>query len=231
MLEANASVQSWPIPRGSKLTLSNSMDLENPDNDILYRDIAKIIDGQHRVKAFEEGFIDNFEINVSIFVGADVATQAEIFSTVNLAQTKVNRSLVYDLFSLAQTRSPEKSAHEITVLLDRREDSPFHKRIKRLGTATEGRFGETLSQATVVKGILSHITKNTLRFIKPVILSYATEPKLVPRSHFEMVLSKIRKVFTDDQFTTETYPPGTSGESKLYQDLMQESGLNSSWDA
>ncbi len=144
------------------LSLSNYLDKENPDNDILFRDIAKIIDGQHRVKAFEEGLNSEFEINLSVFVGADIATQAEVFSTVNLAQTKVNRSLVLDLFSLAKARSPEKTAHEITVLLDRRSESPFYRRIKRLGVATEGRFGETLSQATVVRGILSHLTKSAL---------------------------------------------------------------------
>jgi hypothetical protein len=41
-------------------------------------------------------------------------------------------------------------------------ESPFQNRIKRLGVATEGRFGETLSQATVVKGILPYITNDPL---------------------------------------------------------------------
>jgi DGQHR domain-containing protein len=85
-----------------------------------------------------------------------------IFSIVNLAQTKVNKSLVYDLFSLATTRSPEKTCHEIVVALDKMDESPFKNRIKRLGTATEGRFGETLSQATIVKGILPYITDDPL---------------------------------------------------------------------
>jgi DGQHR domain-containing protein len=282
------------------LTLSNYIDSESEDNDILYRDIAKIIDGQHRVKAFEEGIDRDFEINLAIFVGADVATQAEIFSTVNLAQTKVNRSLVYDLFSLAHTRSPEKTAHEITVLLDRRSESPFHKRIKRLGIATEGRFGETPSQATVVRGILAHITKSAfidrdigkrqstwtfhtgderrfvfryhfvkgedqiiflnifnyflsvrerwpeawnntgvgsvlprtngylalMRFIRPVILAYSTEPVLVPKKHYDSVLTKIRDKLPDRRLTTENYKPGTSGETQLYRDLMAFSDLD-----
>ena len=85
-----------------------------------------------------------------------------LFSIVNLAQTKVNRSLVYDLFSLARSRSPEKTCHEVVVALDKMDESPFHHRIKRLGVATEGRFGETLSQATVVKGILPYITNDPL---------------------------------------------------------------------
>lgn len=145
------------------MTLSN-----NPDTDdqILYRQIARVIDGQHRITGLMEAPNDNFEINVSIFVGADISDQATIFATVNLAQTKVNRSLVYDLFALSQSRSPEKTCHEVTVALDRTEGSPFFQRIKRLGKATEGRFGETLSQATVVQGILQHICANRLQVLQ-----------------------------------------------------------------
>ena len=114
------------------------------------------------MKAFEDiqGLV--FQINVAVFVGVDDATKADIFSTVNLAQTKVNKSLVYDLFSLQKSRSSEKTCHEIVVALDEMEESPFYQRIKRLGSATEGRFGETLSQATVVKGLLPYITDDAL---------------------------------------------------------------------
>jgi hypothetical protein len=46
--------------------------------------------------------------------------------------------------------------------LDKLENSPFKGRIKRLGVRTEGRFGETLSQATIVKGLLPYISKDPL---------------------------------------------------------------------
>ena len=85
-----------------------------------------------------------------------------IFSKVNLAQTKVNKSLVYDLFSLDRDRSPEKTCHEIVVNLNDIPESPFFESIKRLGSATDGVFGETLSQATVVKGLLPYITNDPL---------------------------------------------------------------------
>jgi DGQHR domain-containing protein len=79
-----------------------------------------------------------------------------------LSQTKVNHSLVYDLFSYDKTRSPEKTAHEIAVALDKTPNSPFLEKIKRLGVATEGRFGETLSQATFVRGILPYISDDVV---------------------------------------------------------------------
>lgn len=142
------------------LTLSNYLDPEDDQDQILYRQIAKVIDGQHRIEGLRDYKGGDFELNVIIFIGADIADQASIFSTVNLAQTKVNRSLVYDLFSLSKARSPEKTCHEIVVSLDNEDGSPFLHKIKRLGVATEGRFGETLSQATVVKSLLKYISRN-----------------------------------------------------------------------
>ncbi|HEX3652245.1 MAG TPA: DGQHR domain-containing protein [Rhizomicrobium sp.] len=129
---------------------------------ILFKQIATVIDGQHRLEALRR-ISREFDVNVAIFVGLDKATEAEIFSTVNLAQTKVNRSLVYDLFSYRDARSPEKTCHETAVVLDRDKRSPFHQRIKRLGVATEGRFGETLSQATFVEGLIRHISRDPIQ--------------------------------------------------------------------
>jgi DGQHR domain-containing protein len=159
-----------PTPAGQDtvfmMTLRNIPDTENPDQPILYRQIARVIDGQHRIAGLEDYSGPTFELNVSIFIGADISDQASIFSTVNLAQTKVNRSLVYDLFELSKTQSPERMCHQITIGLDRTEGSPFHKKIKRLGTATEGRVGETLSQATVVDGILQYISKDRIQLLQ-----------------------------------------------------------------
>ena len=127
------------------------------------KDIAKIIDGQHRIAGLEALEPDSqFELGVAIFVGADVATQANIFATVNLAQTKVNRSLAYDLLDYEKLRSPQKSAHHIAVALDQIDGSPFYRRIKRLGRATEGREGETITQAVVVEMLLRFMSKQPM---------------------------------------------------------------------
>lgn len=158
--EKCARIEDTDIVGAKILKISEYIDDQSPELSIKLEEVASIIDGQHRLKGLEEAQRAEFEIPVSIFVGPDDATEAMIFSTVNLAQTKVNKSLVYDLFSLATSRSPEKTCHEIVVALDRMEESPFQNRIKRLGVATEGRFGETLSQATIVKGILPYITND-----------------------------------------------------------------------
>ncbi|ABE45226.1 DGQHR domain-containing protein [Polaromonas sp. JS666] len=132
-----------------------------------YDRIAKVIDGQHRIAAFlddekewQYGYGKNFDINVSIFIGADVSEQANIFATVNLAQTKVSKNLVYDLTELAKTPSPHKTCHNVAVALDRQRLSPLYKRIKRLGTATPGRSKEPLTQASFVESLVKFISIN-----------------------------------------------------------------------
>jgi DGQHR domain-containing protein len=146
------------------LSLRPYTDTKNENEKINYNSIANVLDGQHRIEGFKEStFEGEFEINVSIFIDIDIADQAYIFSTINLAQTKVNRSLVYDLFSLAKKRSPQKTCHNIVVALDKTKESPFYQRIKRLGVATEGRFNETLTQAQFVQALLNYISKDPMK--------------------------------------------------------------------
>jgi DGQHR domain-containing protein len=144
-------------PKTSQMTLRNIPDEADP---VLARRIARVIDGQHRIAGLYKFRGKEFDCPVTILIGMDIADQAQIFARVNLTQTKVNPSLAYDLFELAETRSPQKTAHEITVKLDRQPGGPFERRIKRLGIATPGRAGEMLAQATVVKGILQHISSH-----------------------------------------------------------------------
>lgn len=140
---------------------------ENDEDNIEFASIAKILDGQHRVAGLAEfSENDNFDINVTIFVDIDIAEQAQIFSTVNLAQTKVNKSLVYDLYDLANHKSPQKACHNIAVTLNKVSGSPFYHKIKRLGVATEGRFDETITQATFVRSFIRYISKNEIEEIR-----------------------------------------------------------------
>lgn len=140
-----------------ELTFSNCRNGETSPS-ISIANVARVIDGQHRIAGLFNFQGERFDVPVSIFIGADVADQAHIFSTVNLEQNKVHKNLVYDLYSLAKSRSPQKTCHNIAVVLDQDETSPFYKRIKRLGGATvTGRF-EPISQATFVESVLKYIS-------------------------------------------------------------------------
>lgn len=128
---------------------------------IAIRHLARVIDGQHRIAGlFAYKKNQKFIVPVTIFVGSDISDQAYVFSTVNLEQNKVSKSLAYDLFALARTRSPQKTCHNIAVALDQDERSPFYHRIKRLGVATPGRDFETLTQAQFVEALLRYMSSD-----------------------------------------------------------------------
>ena len=129
--------------------------------------IAKIIDGQHRVfglKKYIESkglFLEEFVFDfiVTVFLDMSPEDEAMVFSTINKAQTKVNKSLVYDLFSLSESRSPQRTCHNIVKFLNE-EETPFKGKIKRLGTAISNI--ETITQATLVESILKYISREPL---------------------------------------------------------------------
>jgi len=126
---------------------------------IAIANLCRVIDGQHRIAGLDEYHQSGkFEVMAAIFVGVDIADQAYIFATVNLEQTKVRKSLAFDLFELARTRSPIKTCHNVAVALDTIEASPLYRRIKRLGTATPGRDRETITQSTFVEGLVTYIS-------------------------------------------------------------------------
>lgn len=51
-----------------------------------------IIDGQHRVEGFRENALVNFELIIAVFKDLRIEQQANIFSTINSQQTKVDPS-------------------------------------------------------------------------------------------------------------------------------------------
>jgi DGQHR domain-containing protein len=141
-----------------EMTLSSYVSAEEEETPIPYGEIAKVLDGQHRIEGLKGYKGNRFDVTVCIFVDMDVAEQAYLFSTVNYTQTKVRRSLVYDLFDLAKAPSPQKLCHNIAVALDVDSSSPFHARIKRLGVATPGRDSELITQATFVQALMKYVS-------------------------------------------------------------------------
>jgi DGQHR domain-containing protein len=171
--------------------------------------IAKVLDGQHRIAAFmnERGQYDvsmddvgaDFQFNVVIFIGIDIDEQANIFATVNLAQTKVNRSLVYDLEELSKTRSPFRTGHQIAVALDSADPkSPLYHRIKRLGVKTKNReISEPLTQAAFVEALTKLISPDP--FADRTLYMKGKKPKHI--SGNEIHRFPFRNLFIDGKDT------------------------------
>ncbi|MES2226015.1 MAG: DGQHR domain-containing protein [Patescibacteria group bacterium] len=263
-------------------------------------EIAKILDGQHRAAGFEKASPrpSSFETNVAIFVDIDLEDQAILFATINKSQTKVNKSLVADLFAFATSRSPQKTAHQIVRALNEKEGSPFEGKVKILGVAEDGER-ETITQATFVEYLLKYLSLNPMtdrdiykrggvpkraegdsasklifrnlfleekdaeiaqivwnyfsavslkwpdawnevrvqmilnkstgfvalmRFMRDVYLSFDTPGKVASKEDFQQVFARID--LKQDDFTKSRYIPGGQGQSDLYKDLMEKSGLS-----
>lgn len=125
-----------------------------------------IIDGQHRLSGFQKADVEVFDLIIAFFVDLPIEDQAYLFSTINVTQQKVNKSLVYDLFDVSESRSPQRTAHLVTKALNTDEDSPLYRRIKLLGIAPK--FGDEvlykapLSQGTVAQRIVEAISSDPM---------------------------------------------------------------------
>lgn len=104
--------------------------------------------------------LEDFEIIVSFFIDPTLDYQAMVFSTINRTQTKVPEDLVYSLFGLSKSDSPQKTALEIILALNASEKSPLFNRVKISGAKYKVKSVPPLSQAMAVKSILFQISPN-----------------------------------------------------------------------
>lgn len=127
----------------------------------------EVIDGQHRLWAFEEDSIDeDFELPVVAFVGLDISWQAYLFYTINIKPKKINTSLAYDLYPLLRTEDwlekfegkiyRETRAQELTELLWLHPKSPWRNRINMLGDPADK---ANVSQAAFIRALLATYIK------------------------------------------------------------------------
>ena len=121
---------------------------------------AKIIDGQHRIAGLKSYSGPKFQVNVAVFIDMDIQDQAMVFATINLKQTKVNKSLAYDLYEFTTTRSPQKTCHDIVRFLNNRRNSPLEGKITMLGVGRGPT--ETITQATFVDRLLRLVSRDPM---------------------------------------------------------------------
>lgn len=200
------------FPTGIILSI-DSLDENGEDNKNIYfndnrlyikkaEKVATILDGQHRLEGLQKAIneLENtpFQLNVVIFVDIEIDGQAQIFSVINKAQTKVNKSLVYDLYEFSKIRCPQKTAHDIACILNKKEESPFYKKIKILGKVDEANT-ETIAQATFVERVMKYISKDPMK--DRDILNrkrFFGKAKLTPANEIESRDMIFRNMFIED---------------------------------
>lgn len=127
------------------------------------KNVAFVIDGQHRLRAFQYTAKQDFELPVSAFVDLSLAEVAEIFVKINYYQKPVNKSLVFDLLGISEDIFPEfVEAHKVTKILNETIGSPWFDSIKMLGVGkgiiTQASFITALESNRILDSLLSEFT-------------------------------------------------------------------------
>jgi DGQHR domain-containing protein len=108
----------------------------------------EVIDGQHRLWAFDYIQAGDFQLPVVAFQGLDLSWQAYLFWTINIRPQRINPSLAYDLYPLLRMEdwlSREESyfvyretrAQELVEALWSHQASPWYRSINMLGEPTK----------------------------------------------------------------------------------------------
>lgn len=138
---------------------------------------ASIIDGQHRLHAFNLLPLSaperKMELLCVVFLELPTPFHAFVFATINFNQKKVDRSLAYELFGFdvderpVNLWSPETLSVYLARLLNTDVSSPFFESILSsadldnvLADKRSERRGVAVSMATVVDGILRLMSRN-----------------------------------------------------------------------
>ena len=104
----------------------------------------EVIDGQHRLWAFDSNSDPAFELPVVAFHGLDISWQAYLFWTINIKPKRINASLAYDLYPLLRAEDwldreqghvvyRETRSQELTEALWSHPESPWYDKINMLG--------------------------------------------------------------------------------------------------
>lgn len=132
----------------------------------------EVIDGQHRLWAFDETEIidGNFEVPVIAYYNLDRAWQAYMFYVINIKPKKINTSLGYDLYPLLRTQEwlentkdglkvyRETRAQELVEAMWLYPVSPWHRRISMLGEESGN-----ISQNAFIRALSDSFFKKTKR--------------------------------------------------------------------
>lgn len=129
------------FPNSIILNVNNENVVTVSDDEIVLRkkdDTFTIIDGQHRLKGFEDYTDYPFDLIVTIFINLDLSKQAELFSTINSQQTKVDPSLNINLELSRKEYMPTKMLVEIAQAFNADKESPWYNRIKMINGRDNG---------------------------------------------------------------------------------------------
>ncbi len=125
----------------------------------------EVIDGQHRLWAFDPEKDVDFEVPVVAFHGLDISWQAYLFWVINIKPKKIDPSLAFDMYPLLRNEDwlekgedhivyRETRAQELVEILWSYPESPWYKRIEMLGGSRK-----FVSQSAWIRSLTSTFIK------------------------------------------------------------------------
>ncbi|WP_111772100.1 DGQHR domain-containing protein [Methylorubrum extorquens] len=174
---------------------------------------AQIIDGQHRVAGLraaleEDPHVDELQIPVAIYTDLTTKECADIFLSINTEQKPVPKTLVFDLYGIADESIVDKAAaraRDIAIALNDDEDSPYYDQIKLPG-APQRKGGIALSTAVTA---LKPLVEEKGEFEQRGIHELEVQKKIV--KNFFGALSELYGNKWSDRTNAFMYASGFSG--------------------
>ena len=168
------------------------------------------IDGQHRLMGYRkylEKYNENeiFEVPITIFYNLELDFQAYIFSIINSKQTKINKSLLYDLLALTKKDVDDfKLSHEIATWLQTNEKSVLKGDFKMLGKGDGW-----LSQAAFIDYLMPLIHNSKRRKVPPIFLPFSERKEYFKiaffiNDYFKSLIKTYEKEFYSDRYIFRT---------------------------
>lgn len=176
----------------------------------------EVIDGQHRLWAFDETEIidGDYEVPVVAYFNLDRAWQAYLFYVINIKPKKINTSLGYDLYPLLRTQEwlenskdglkvyRETRAQELVEAMWYYPESPWHRRVSMLGEDSSN-----ISQNAFIRALTDSYFKNNRGLFSNVIGKKNEELKWVraQQAAFLILLwDSISKALSTERLETGT---------------------------
>ncbi|MUK68425.1 DGQHR domain-containing protein [Aliivibrio fischeri] len=169
---------------------------------------SAVIDGQHRLKGFEtldeeQSELDD-ELLCSIYLNIPMTYHAQIFSTINSTQRKVNKNLIYQLYQIdMDEKKPEYWSPEVlSVYLSRAlgsdDKSPLARRLN-LAVASEKEVADgdwKASFSVVVEGVLKYFSSDP-KGDRNLFYSRSDKVNEVERVYLKNDASPFRNLYLD----------------------------------
>lgn len=204
-----------------------------------------IIDGQHRLKGFEDSKEINFDLSISFYIDLSKDLQSRVFVTINSEQTKVDPSISFYQENKEKYFTPRKMVADLSIMFAKDVDSAWRGKIKLIGKKDELSEDGIISLNTFAQAILGYIynDKKFFNLLRNKVIKAENNLEIIEGSFGERILwdfyktndelslykilsnyfNSLKEIFPKDWDNKESILTKTTGYNaimKLFKDLF-----------